>query len=56
MTRKLILATVLMLSITMVSCTTKPKDVTTDSNSNTTVEQNKDSNSSSDTSKEELGR
>ena len=32
MTRKLILATVLMLSITMVSCTTKPKD-TTDSNS-----------------------
>jgi len=52
MTRKLILATVLMLSITMVSCTTKPKD-TTNSNSNTTVEQNKDSNSSSDTSKEE---
>ena len=28
MTRKLILATVLMLSITMVSCTTKPNDTT----------------------------
>ena len=54
MTRKLILATVLMLSITMVSCTTKPKDTNnSNSNSNTTVEQNKDSNSSSDTSKEE---
>lgn len=55
MTRKLILATVLMLSITMVSCTTKPKDTNSSdsSNSNTTVEQNKDSNSSSDTSKEE---
>jgi hypothetical protein len=63
MTRKLILATVLMLSITMVSCSTKPKDTTssdsntTNSNSNTTVEQNEDSNSSSktqtDTSKEE---
>ncbi len=54
MTRKLILATVLMLSITMVSCATKPKD-TTNSTGNTTVEQNKDSNSSSDTtSKEEV--
>ena len=42
MTRKLILATVLMLSITMVSCTTKPKDTN-----------NSNSNSSSDTSKEE---
>jgi hypothetical protein len=47
MTRKLILATVLMLSITMVSCTTKPNNTT---NSNpTTVDQNKDSNSSSTT-------
>jgi len=56
MTRKLILATVLMLSITMVSCSTKPQDTTssdsnttTNSNSNTTVEQNEDSNSSSKT-------
>jgi hypothetical protein len=53
MTRKLILATVLMLSITMVSCTTKPNDSTkstdnTTSNT-TTVEQNKDNNSSSNT-------
>ena len=47
MTRKLILATVLMLSITMVSCTTKPNDTT--SSNTTTVEQNKDSNSSSKT-------
>ena len=47
MAKKLILATVLMLSITMVSCTTKPND-TTNSNT-TTVDQNKDSNSSSKT-------
>ena len=46
MTRKLILATVLMLSITMVSCTTKPND-TNSSSKTTTVEQNKDSDSSS---------
>jgi hypothetical protein len=46
MTRKLIFATVLMLSITMVSCTTKPNDTTTNSNA-TTVDQNKDNNSSS---------
>jgi len=56
MTKKLILATVLMLSILMVSCSTKPKDTTNSSdttNSNSsdtpTVEQNKDSNSSSKT-------
>ncbi|MDR3594843.1 hypothetical protein [Clostridium sp.] len=51
MTRKLILATVLMLSVVMVSCTTKPSD-TANSNTNTpptTVEQNKDSTSSSKT-------
>ena len=60
MTKKLILAAVLMLSITMVSCATKPKE-TTDSNStsntNTTVGQNEDSSSSSkienNTSKED---
>ena len=46
MTKKLILAAVLILSITMVSCDTKPKETT---NNNTTVEQNKDSNSSSKT-------
>jgi len=45
MTKKLILATALMLSITMVSCTTKPND-TTNSNT-TTVDQNKDTNNSS---------
>lgn len=55
MTKKLILATVLMLSITMVSCTTKPNNTTS---SNSTVDQNTDSNSSSkteepNTSKEE---
>ncbi len=51
MTRKLILATVIALSIVMVSCSTKPKD-TMSSNSNsdtTTVDQNKDSSSSSET-------
>lgn len=51
MTRKLILATVMALSIVMVSCSTKPKD-TVSSNSNsdtTTVDQNKDSSSSSET-------
>lgn len=51
MTRKLILATVIALSIVMVSCSTKPKD-TVSSNSNsdtTTVDQNKDSSSSSET-------
>ncbi|WP_315067156.1 hypothetical protein [uncultured Clostridium sp.] len=50
MTRKLILATVIALSIVMVSCSTKPKD-TMSSNSNsdtTTVDQNKDSSSSSE--------
>ena len=46
MTRKLIFATVLMLSITMVSCTIKPND-TNSSSKTTTVEQNKDSDSSS---------
>ena len=45
MTRRLILATVLMLSIVMVSCTSKPND-TSNSNS-TTVEQNTDNNNSS---------
>jgi len=56
MTKKLILATVLMLSILMVSCSTKPNDTTnssdtTNSNSSNTptVVQNKDSNSSSKT-------
>lgn len=48
MTRKLILAAVVMLSITMVSCNTKPKD-NASSNSNTTVENNSDNNSSSKT-------
>jgi hypothetical protein len=50
-TRKLILATVIALSIVMVSCSTKPKD-TVSSNSNsdtTTVDQNKDISSSSET-------
>jgi len=46
MTKKLILATVLMLSITMVSCTTTPNN-TTSSNNTTTVEENKDNTSSS---------
>ena len=44
MTKKLILAAVLMLSITMVSCNTKPQE-----NTNSTTEQNTDSNSSSKT-------
>ncbi|MCE5220352.1 MAG: hypothetical protein LLF98_03565 [Clostridium sp.] len=53
MTKKLILVSVLMLSITLVSCTTKPNNTTklndaTNSNT-TTVDQNKDSNSSSTT-------
>ena len=47
MTKKLILATVLMLSITMVSCTTKPNNTTSSNDNTTTVEQNKDSDSSS---------
>ncbi|BCZ48275.1 hypothetical protein psyc5s11_43420 [Clostridium gelidum] len=47
MTKKLILATVLMLSITMVSCTTTPNNNT--SSTTTTVEENKDSDSSSKT-------
>lgn len=43
MIRKLILSTVLLLSIAMVSCTQKVNDTTTSkSDSNTTVEQNKD--------------
>lgn len=51
MTRKLILAAVVALSVVMVSCTSKPKDAT-NSNSNsdtTTVEQNNDNSSSSKT-------
>lgn len=50
MTRKLILATVVMLSIAMVSCSTKP-NTSNDSKSDTTVEQNKDSNNSSSVDK-----
>jgi hypothetical protein len=43
MIRKLILSTVLLLSIVMVSCTQKANDTTTSkADSNTTVEQNKD--------------
>ncbi|EHI98300.1 hypothetical protein CDLVIII_1609 [Clostridium sp. DL-VIII] len=55
MTRKLILAAVIALSIVMVSCSTKPKDaVSSNNNPDTTsdtptVEQNKDSSSSSET-------
>ena len=45
MTRKLILATVLMLSIVMVSCTSKPTD--TNNSNSTTVEKNTDNNNSS---------
>ncbi|OCA99803.1 hypothetical protein [Clostridium beijerinckii] len=48
MTRKLIIATVLMLSTVMVSCSTKPSDSPKPSDNNTTtVEQNKDDNGSS---------
>ena len=57
MTRKLIFATVLMLSITMVSCTTKPSDTTNSNSNTTTVDQNKDNNSSkteTSTPKEEV--
>ena len=57
MTRKLIFATVLMLSITMVSCTTKPSDTTNSNSNTTTVDQNKDNNSSktdNSTPKEEV--
>lgn len=51
MTKKLILATVVALSVVMVSCTTKPKDTPNSNSTNdtTTVEQNKDSNSPSQT-------
>lgn len=49
MTRKLILATVIMLSIAMVSCTTKSNDSSKSNDNTTTVEQNKDNNSSSNT-------
>lgn len=51
MTRKLILAAVIALSIVMVSCSTKPKDAVSSNNNpdTTTVEQNKDSSSSSET-------
>jgi hypothetical protein len=49
MTRKLILATVIMLSLAMVSCTTKPSNTANSSNNTTTVEQNNDDNSSSKT-------
>ncbi|MFW2488503.1 hypothetical protein ACN077_07980 [Clostridium chromiireducens] len=49
MTRKLFLATVLMLGITLVSCNTKPNDTSKSNDStNTTVEQNNDSKSSSE--------
>ena len=57
MTRKLIFATVLMLSITMVSCTTKPSDTNNSNSNTTTVDQNKDNNSSkteNSTPKEEV--
>jgi len=57
MTRKLIFATVLMLSITLVSCTTKPSDTTNSNSNTTTVDQNKDNNSSkteNSTPKEEV--
>jgi len=50
MTKKLILAAVVMLSIALVSCNTKPKDnVNTNSDNKTTAEQNEDNNSSSKT-------
>jgi len=49
MTRKLFLATVLMLGITLVSCNTKPNDTSKSNDSTkTTVEQNNDSKSSSE--------
>lgn len=48
MTKKLILAAVVTLSIALVSCNTKPQD-NTNSNKKTTVEQNEDNNSSSKT-------
>lgn len=57
MTRKLILATLVALSIAMVSCSTQPKD-TSNQNSNTdstTTEQNKDSNNSSKTENKKAG-
>lgn len=49
MIRKLILSTVLMLSIIMVSCASKPNDTTSSNNkaNDTTVEENKDSSTSS---------
>ena len=43
MTKKLILATVFMLSITLVSCTKTPNNTTSSNDNTTTVEQNKDS-------------
>jgi hypothetical protein len=53
MTRKLIIATVLMLSTVMVSCSTKPSDSPKPSDNNTTtVEQNKDDNGSSNADSE----
>ena len=51
MTKKLILAAVLMLSITMVSCNTKPQE-----NTNSTIEQNTDSSSSSKTETTETAK
>lgn len=58
MARKLLLSTVLMLSIVMVSCSTKPND-TNNSNTtpNTTVEQNKDNkDSNTNSSKTETAK
>lgn len=49
MTKKLILATVLMLSITMVSCTTKPNNAANSNTTTNTVDENKDTNNSSKT-------
>jgi hypothetical protein len=49
MIKKLILTAVLMLSITMVSCSTKTQETPSSSNSSDTAEQNIDKNTSSDT-------
>lgn len=47
MTKKLILAIILMLSITMVSCNTKPTDTTSSDTNTTTVEKNQENSDSS---------